>query len=84
MKLTPKEIKELKTQIEKLTAEVTKNKKRVEAGANNSIRISSLKVLAMTPENTGQAVRDLKALLEEESVKAVLGKKTTKEGKKIE
>ena len=72
---TPKEIKELKTQIEKLTAEVTKNKKRVEAGANNSIRISSLKVLAMTPENTGQAVRDLKALLEEESVKAVLGKK---------
>lgn len=82
---TAKEIKETQAKIKELTAKVNKNKKTIAGDANNSIRVSSLKVLEMTERNTGQPVNDLKELLEDEKVKAVLGKKInpTKEGVSI-
>ena len=76
---TVKEIKETQAKIKALTTKVNKNKKTIARDANNSIRVSSLKVLEMTERNTGQPVKDLKELLENEAVKVALGKKTIKE-----
>lgn len=82
---TAKEIKETQAKIKALTTEVNKNKKTIARDANNSIRVSSLKVLEMTERNTGQPVNDLKELLEDERIKTLLGKKMnpTKEGVSI-
>jgi len=77
---TAKEIKETQAKIKALTTKVNKNKKTIARDANNSIRVSSLKVLEMTERNTGQPVNDLKELLEDEKVKAVLGKRPAPKG----
>ncbi len=80
---TAKEIKETQAKIKELTDKVNKNRKKIAKDNFNTIRVSSLKVLQNTKENTGQPIKDLKEILEDERVKAVLGKRTTEEGKKI-
>ena len=76
---TAKEIKETQAKIKELTAKVNKDRKKIAKDNFNTIRVSSLKVLENTKENTGQSIKDLKAVLEEEAVKVALGKKTIKE-----
>jgi len=82
---TAKEIKETQAKIKALTTKVNKNKKTIARDANNSIRVSSLKVLEMTERNTGQPVNDLKELLADRKIQDLLGRKVnpTKEGVSI-
>lgn len=77
---TAKEIKETQARIKELTAKVNKDRKKIAKDNFNTIRVSSLKVLENTKENTGQPIKDLKELLEDEKVKAVLGKRPAPKG----